>query len=146
MEDEIAYPGLVGAGIEPAQRSPYDRSFEPGEATTADVRRGLVEMLLSGLGLVKGGTLTPQGIPQSAGSRVRWSRRGGGWEPRSERGGADTGGLDLFNETRFARMVERKYPGARVLSAPPPISGIRRDVELKLPDGRVIKTFVSNFD
>lgn len=67
MEDEIAYPGLVGAGVKPAQRSPYDRSFEPGEATTADVRRGLVEMLLSGLGLVKGGVLTSQGASQSAG-------------------------------------------------------------------------------
>lgn len=145
MEDEIQYPGLVGAGISRAQKSPYDRSFEPGEATTADVRRGLVEMLLSGLGLVKGGVLS-QSTSQPAGSRVRWMRRGGGWEPRSERGGADTGGLDLFNEARFTRMVERKYPGARILSAPRPINGMRRDVELKLPDGRVIKTFVSNFD
>lgn len=146
MEDEIAYPGLVGAGIAPAQRSPYDRSFAPGEATTEDVQQGLLEMFLSGLGLVRGGVLTPRGEPASAGSRVRWTRRGGGWEPRSERGGADTGGLDLFNEARFARMVERRYPGARILNAPPPISGTRRDVELRLPDGRIVKTFVSNFD
>lgn len=71
MEDEIAYPGLVGAGIAPAQRSPYDRSFAPGEATTEDVRQNLLEMFLSGLGLVKGGVLTPRGEPMSAGSRVR---------------------------------------------------------------------------
>jgi len=146
MDDEVQYPGLVGAGIAPAQRSPYDRGFEPGEATTADVRQGLVEMFLAGLGLVPGGVLAGS-APTSRGSRVRWTRRGGGWEPRTGgRGGADTGGLDLFNEARFARLVERKYPGARVLSAPPPISGQRRDVELRLPDGRVVKTFVSNFD
>jgi hypothetical protein len=70
MADELAYPGLVGAGISRAQRSPYDRSMEPGEATTEDVRAGLLEMFLSGLGLVPGGVLAAQG-PRTAGSRAR---------------------------------------------------------------------------
>lgn len=120
--------------------------FAPGEAAVEDVRDSLGDVFLAGLGMVPGGVLAKSG-PTARGSRVRWTRRAGGWEPRTgERGGADTGGLDLFNEARFTKMVERKYPGARILSAPSPLSGQRRDVELRLPDGRVVKTFVSNFD
>lgn len=70
MEDEIQYPGLVGAGISRAQKSPYDRSFEPGEATLEDVRANLVDMFLSGLGLVPGGALAATS-PRAAGGRVR---------------------------------------------------------------------------
>ena len=121
MDDDVRFPGLVGAGISPA-RERLDSSFQPGEATTEDVRQGLLDILLSAF---MGSPMMPKGEPVIAPGRVRKGFREQRFPHKldvrvrvpSVAGGETLDWYDVvkgLNRGHAAQRARENWPGAEV--------------------------------